>query len=82
MMLTSSIKPMLTMRPNSYKENKTPWELAKEKQKDLSKKIAMIPPVFIEDLMEKDLENLAQGGHDVSSVPFLYINLNPSKYIC
>ena len=58
------------MRPNSYKENKTPWELAKEKQKDLSKKIAMIPPVFIEDLMEKDLENLAQGGHDVSSVPY------------
>jgi transposase len=58
------------MRPNSYKENKTPWQLAEEKQPDLSKKIAMIPPVFIEDLMEKDLENLAQGGHDVSSVPF------------
>lgn len=58
-------------RPNSYKENKTPWELAKEKQKDLSKKIAMIPPVFIEDLMDKDLENLDQGGHDVSSVPLL-----------
>lgn len=36
----------------------------------MSKKIAMIPPVFIEDLMEKDLENLAQGGHDVSSVPY------------
>ena len=57
-------------RPNSYKENKTPWELAKKKQKNLSKSIAMIPPVFIEDLMEKDLENLAQGGHDVPSVPY------------
>jgi len=57
------------LRPNSYKENKTPWQLAKEKQPKLPKKIAMIPPVFIEDLMENDLENLAQGGHDVSSVP-------------
>jgi len=57
-------------RPNSYKENKTPWELAVEKQPMLSKKIAMIPPVFIEDLMDNDLEILPQGGHDVSSVPF------------
>ena len=61
------------MRPNSYKENKTPWELAKEKHPNLSKKIAMIPPVFIEDLMEKDIENLVQGGHDVSSVPCSYV---------
>ncbi len=63
-------------RPNSYKENKTPWELAKEKQKDLSKKIAMIPPVFIEDLMDNDLDYLAQGGHDVSSTPSTSSELN------
>jgi transposase len=56
-------------RPNSYKENKTPWQLALEKQPKLSKKVAMIPPVFIEDLMDNDLEILLQGGHDVSSVP-------------
>jgi transposase len=58
------------MRPNSYKEYKTPWQLAVKKLPNLSKKVAMIPPVFIEDLMEKDLENFVQGGHDVSSVPF------------
>ena len=57
-------------RPNTYKENKTPWQLAKEKQPDLSKEIAMIPPVYIEDLMNKELELSATGGHDVSSVPF------------
>ena len=57
------------MRPNSYKEYKTPWQLAVEKQPKLSKKVAMIPPVFIEDLMENDLDILPQGGHDVSSVP-------------
>ncbi len=65
------------MRPNSYKENKTPWQLAVDKQPKLSKKVAMIPPVFIEDLMDKDLENLAQGGHDVSSVPWKGIELLP-----
>lgn len=67
-------------RPNSYKENKTPWQLAEEKQPDLSKKIAMIPPVFIEDLMEKDLENLAQGGHDVSSVPSFLGVVTPAAF--
>ena len=56
-------------RPNSYKENKTPWQLAKEKQPDLSREIALIPPVYIEDFMNKDLESSATGGHDVSSVP-------------
>jgi transposase len=57
------------MRPNTYKENKTPWELAKEKHPNLPIQVAMIPPVFIEDLMDIDLENFAQVGHDVSSVP-------------
>jgi transposase len=58
-------------RPNSYKENKTPWQLAKEKQPGLSKRIALIPPVYIEDLMHNNLELSAMGGHDVSSVPFI-----------
>jgi transposase len=57
------------MRPNSYKENKTPWQLAKEKQPHLPRKVAMIPPVFIEDLMENNLENFVLGGHDVPSTP-------------
>jgi transposase len=57
-------------RPNSYKECKTPWQLAVEKQPHLSIKVAMIPPVFIESLMENDIDFLPQGGHDVSSVPY------------
>ena len=56
-------------RPNSYKENKTPWQLAREKQPDLSERIAMIPPVFIEDLMEMYLDYPPSGGHDVPSTP-------------
>ena len=58
-------------RPNSYKENKTPWQLAREKVPDLSERIAMIPPVFIEDLMEKYLDYPPSGGHDVPSTPSL-----------
>ncbi|MFO7915708.1 MAG: hypothetical protein R6U43_08445, partial [Candidatus Krumholzibacteriales bacterium] len=61
-------------RPNSYKEYKTPWQLAREKQPGLSKEIAMIPPVFIGDLMNKELEYLPQGGYDVSSVPLIIVN--------
>ena len=57
-------------RPNSYKENKTPWQLAREKEPDLSERIALIPPVFIEDLMEKYLDYPPSGGHDVPSTPF------------
>ena len=65
------------MRPNSYKENKTPWQIAKEKNPDLSIEIAKIQPVFLDDLLDKlcimgldkKPELLSQGGHDVYSVP-------------
>ena len=57
------------MRPNSYKENKTPWQIAKEKNPNLSVEVAKIPPVFLDDLLNKKLELLSQGGYDVSSVP-------------
>ena len=56
-------------RPNSYKENKTPWQIAKEKAPHLPVEIAMIPPVFLEDLLDKELESRPMGGHDVSTVP-------------
>jgi hypothetical protein len=57
------------LRPNSYKEAKTPWQLAKEKKPDLSIQVAMIPPVFIEDLMDHRPSLMLQGGHDVPSTP-------------
>jgi transposase-like protein len=57
------------IRPNSHKENKTPWQIAKEKEPSLSQSIALIPPVSIEDLLEMKLENPLIRGHDVSSTP-------------
>lgn len=56
-------------RPNSYKENKTPWQIAEQKEPGLSQSVALIPPVFIEDLLEKKLENPINRGHDVPSTP-------------
>lgn len=57
------------MRPNTYKENKTPWQIAREKQPQLPIEVAMIPPVFLDDLLHQRLQTSRQGGHDVSSVP-------------
>jgi transposase-like protein len=57
------------LRPNSYKEGKTPWQLAKQKKPHLPIGVAMIPPVFIEDLMDHSPLSMLQGGHDVPSTP-------------
>ena len=37
-------------RPNSYKEHKTPWQLAQEKSPNLDKRLLMIPPVDLDKL--------------------------------
>jgi len=37
-------------RPNSYKEHKTPWTLAQEKNPNLDKHLLMIPPVDLDQL--------------------------------
>jgi transposase len=57
-------------RTNSYKEDKTPWQLAKEKCLDLDVRIAMIPPIDLCKLMQNNLF-LFTGGHDVPSIPYL-----------
>ena len=57
------------MRPNSYKEDQTPWQIAKEKEPKLSIEAAKIPPVFLDDLLRERMKFLPQGGHDVYSVP-------------
>ena len=62
------------MRPNTYKENKTPWQIAKEKEPELSIEVAKIKPVLLgklmaEKLQAKRMEFLAKGGYDVPSAP-------------
>lgn len=70
------------IRPNTYKENKSPWQLAIEKLPDLPKEALLLPPVDLDALMDKKLANLTQGGYDVYSAPSLSLIpcLNPKSY--
>jgi len=57
-------------RPNTYKEHKTPWQLAKEKKPDLDKRLLMTPAVDLDLLLEAYLSSLAQGGKNLLTDPF------------
>jgi len=56
-------------RPNTYKENKTPWQLAQEKIPDIAKDVFMIPPIDLRILLKKKIDLFQKGGYDVSSGP-------------
>ena len=56
-------------RPNTYKENKSPWQLAKEKRPDIPKEALMLPPVDLDALLNKKVDLITQGGYDVCSNP-------------
>ena len=56
-------------RPNTYKENKSPWQLAQEKRPDIPIEALMLPPVDLDVLLNKKLASLTTGGYDVYSVP-------------
>lgn len=56
-------------RPNSYKENKTPWQLAKEKRSDLPEEALLLPPVDLDALLNKKIAISTLRGYDVSSAP-------------
>ena len=53
-------------RPNSYKENKTPFELAKMKNSNITEKISFLPPIILDELVEK---RISQRGYDVRATP-------------
>ena len=57
-------------RPNSYKERKTPWQLAQEKNPDLDQRLLMIPPVDLDKLLSwKSSLLFNKGGNDHLTVP-------------
>ena len=56
-------------RPNTYKERKTPWQLAREKKPDLDKRLLMTPAVDLDLLLNVYLNFLAQGGKDLLTNP-------------
>ena len=52
-------------RPNTYKEGKTPWQLAKEKVPNLKKEALMLPPVDLDMAIKK----FCSGGNYVLTDP-------------
>jgi transposase len=66
-------------RPNTYKERKSPWQLAKEKRPDIPKEALMLPPVDLDALLDKKLANLTQRGYDVCSAPLRLKNISKIK---
>ena len=56
-------------RPNSYKEHKTPWQLAREKKPNLDKRLLMIPPVDLDVLLSWKINFFEQRGKDLLTVP-------------
>jgi len=58
------------IRPNTYKENKSPWQLAIEKNPDFDKRLLMIPPVDLDALMNFNLNSCSQGGNYLLTVPY------------
>lgn len=56
-------------RPNTYKENKSPWQLAQEKRSDIPKEALMLPPVDLDALLYKKLAIPSLGGYYVPSGP-------------
>lgn len=56
-------------RPNTYKENKSPWQLAKEKRQNIQKEALMLPPVNLDALLNKKLDNSPIRGYDLCSSP-------------
>ncbi len=56
-------------RPNSYKENKSPWQLVQEKKPDFDKRLLMIPPVDLDILLDWKTSLLPTGGNNLLTVP-------------
>ena len=56
-------------RPNTYKEHKTPWQLAQEKKPDLDKRLLMTAAVDLDVLFNTYTSFLAQGGNNLLTNP-------------
>jgi len=57
-------------RPNTYKEHKTPWQLAQEKKPDLDKRLLMTAAVDLDALLNAYTSFLALGGNDLLTNPY------------
>ena len=59
-------------RKNSYKGNRTPWKIAKERNPKLSPNLPALPPVFLDILYFQRTYFQLVGGYDVIPYPSIF----------
>jgi transposase len=57
-----------TARKNSWKGNKTPWEISRERNDKVSPMLPCLPPLFLDDFYFQ-LDTISQRGYDVGTQP-------------
>lgn len=63
------------IRPNAYKEKQTPLQIAKTKVPDISKTIAMLPPIILDSAirdirnLDSEMEYMYKSVYDVLQTP-------------
>jgi hypothetical protein len=58
-------------RRNSGKENKTPWEIIREKEAEVSPASCALPPVFLDELFMRKPDSKLLWGYDLILHPLL-----------
>jgi hypothetical protein len=56
-------------RPNSGKENQTPWQLVRQKHPTAHPLLPLLTPVFLDQLLFHQLHNPSARGYDVWALP-------------
>jgi hypothetical protein len=56
-------------RTNSYKKHRTPWQIAYERNPNLSPKLPTLPPVLLDELLRQRLHNHSPGGYHLVPYP-------------
>ncbi len=57
------------VRKNSYKGDKTPWDIVQERDPNISPDIVALPPFYLDELFNKKFDSITKGGYDVFPHP-------------
>ena len=57
-------------RKNSYKKNKTPWDILQERNATVNPRIVLLPPLMLDDLYRNTFAHNKQRGYDVIPYPY------------
>ncbi len=62
-------------RKNSYKGNKTPWEIIHERDPTIKPQIATLPPIMLDELFrKKTMTSNTKGGTMLVPIPGLFFS--------